>query len=208
MAYTVRWYFLKLQTWQLSEREYLYFPDTWMNFFLLLLTNVAFSSAFGLKFKTICRREPDAAVVSSITVWLWKGFLYACARWRPWVEGWWRETETDSVWFKWGIKRCASQGRLRSCPTDRTTLFAEMKPSSGCFQPSSDSRGETSCWIQHNRINISHRFLRWCLSVFSFGVRVLLQQFNFKFQSFWTTLTFNLPSTSWQFLSWFAVIKN
>lgn len=118
------------------------------------------------------------------------------------------ERDTDLVWFKWGMKHRTSQGGLRSCPTDRTTLFAAMKPSSGCFQPSSDPWGEASCWLQHNRASVSHCFLLCCLNIFSFGLRVLLQRFNIKFQSFWATLTFNLPSASWQFLSWFAVIKN
>jgi len=37
-----------------------------MNLFLLLLTDVDFSSAFALKFETTFRRELDAVVVSSI----------------------------------------------------------------------------------------------------------------------------------------------
>lgn len=119
-----------------------------------------------------------------------------------------RERKTDLVWFTWGIKHCTSQGGLRSCPTDHTTLFTEMKPSSGCFQPSSDSWGGTCWWLRHNRISIGHHFFLCFLNIFSFGLRVLLQLFNFKFQTFWTRLMFNLPSTSWQFLSSFAVTKN
>lgn len=182
-----------------------------MNFFLLSLANVGYSSAFGLQFKTVCTRLPDVVAVSSIAGWLWEGCLDVSARHRHLVGirrlmG--RERETDLGWFKWGVKQHASQGSLRSCPEDCTASFTEMKPSSGWFQPSSGSQGETSRWLQHDGAITGLYFSLVYWDIFSFGINLLLQQFNCKFQSFWTALEFNLPTGSWQFPSRFAVIKN
>lgn len=124
----LRWYFLKLQIWQLSERVPV-FPRCLDEF----LSAAVYS--FGLKFKAICRKEPDAVIVNSITGWFWTWWLNVSARQRLWVEGWLREKEKDLVWFKWGIKYCTSQGGLRSCPADHAALFTEVKPSTRCFQP-------------------------------------------------------------------------
>lgn len=59
----------KASDWQLSKRVpvFLRYLKVFISFFLVLLTNTDFMSAFGLKFKAFCRKEPDAVIVSSIT---------------------------------------------------------------------------------------------------------------------------------------------